>query len=116
MTRRPRDPGPDAPGDPANPPPQGGRKAPRSAATGTTAPDCGTGSAPPSERPGTAPVQGPPRNAYERRQRAIQDKRKAQARAAYTLRMERKAIQAERKRQLMLDAIQHEQDMDAPQD
>jgi hypothetical protein len=30
--------------------------------------------------------------------------------------MERKAIQAERKRQLILDAAQHEQDMDAPQD
>lgn len=63
-----------------------------------------------------APAQAPPRNAYERRQRVIQDKRKAQARAAYTRRMELKAAQAERKRQHMQDAMAHEQDMNAPQD
>lgn len=112
MTARPDTPAPDTPGTPDNPPPQGGRKAPTSAATPATPP-----TRHPCRTPGeNAPAQAPPRNAYERRQRVIQDKRKAQARAAYIRRMERKADQAERKRQHMQDAADHERELDAPQD
>ena len=112
MTCPPNGPGPEAPGDTANLPPQGGGKAPRSAATPANPPKRYPTRAP---RPEPTPAS-PPRNAFERRQRARLDKQKAQARAAYARRMELKAIHAERQRQHMQDAADHERELDGPQE